>query len=433
METYKVRKLDRVNTQKNICVSVPGSKSITNRALLISALAKGRSVISGTLFSDDSRHFLKCLQDLGFTVEIDEESTVVCVEGNGGSIPKKEASIYVGSAGTAARFLTALLGLSKGRYYIDASEQMRKRPMEPLLNSLIELGAKVIYHGEPGHFPFTIGNDKIVKNEITVNIDHSSQFLSALLMCAPLIKKKFHVHIEGTHGMSYIDITTKMMEQFGCKCKKERERTYIIQAGGQYGAKNYMIEPDVSAACYFYAMAPLLGISVTVKNIYLDSMQGDIKFLNILERLNCQLTQGLGGVSITGPTDRAYDGIEVDMGACSDQTMTLAAIAPFAKTATTIRNISHIRFQESNRIQAIVNELSRMGISCEELQDGVKIIPGEVKPAEIETYDDHRMAMAFSLTGLRAEGITIRDPQCCRKTFENYFEVLENVIEELLD
>ena len=426
LEKYYVKKVN--NIPNRIEVEVPGSKSITNRALLIAAMADGTSVIKGVLFSDDSRHFLQCLIDLGFSVEIDETNKKVTIEGKNGKIPKKEAEIYVGSAGTAARFLTAMLGLSEGTYTIRASAQMEKRPMDSLFASLKELGADITYLGEEGHLPARIGSSGIRTDCVTVDIEKSSQFLSALLISSNLLKRDFTIQIAGNHGMAYIDMTIHMMEQFGYKVEKRAEREYYIPAHQQYKALEYQVEPDVSAACYFYGMAAILGCETLVKHVHRDSMQGDIQFLDALTAMGCNAKELSEGILLQG-TD-TYKGIEIDMGSFSDQTMTMAVTAIFAEGATTITGIEHIRYQESNRIQAVINELTRIGITCEEVDGGIRIYPGEPKPAEIETYEDHRMAMAFSLAGLRAEGIVIKDPMCCRKTFETYFDVLDKIFPE---
>lgn len=417
-----------------LTVTVPGSKSITNRALLLATLAQGTSTLRGVLFSDDSRHFLKCVQDLGFETLVDEDAKIVTVTGLGGALPKKEAWQYVGSAGTAARFLTAYLGISEGTFHMDASEQMRKRPMAPLLTSLQELGCEVSYEGVEGHFPFTIKGQGFGKTEITVDIEHSSQFLSALLIASCLSPKDFTIHVEGSHGMAYIEITRKMMEQFGVKAYASSDGlTYTIPAGQKYEALDYQIEPDASAAAYFYGMAMILGVPVKVAHITFDSMQGDVEFLRILEKMGAVLTEEPDGILLTPPAGGKYHGVDVDMSACSDQAITLAALAPFADAPTTIRGIGHIRYQECNRMSAIVTELGKMGIRCEETDTTITIYPGSPKPSLVETYDDHRMAMGFSLIGLRADGIEIDNPGCCRKTFENYFECLEECVKELMN
>lgn len=435
-----------------LTVDVPGSKSITNRALLLATLADGVSTLRGALFSDDSRHFLKCIQDLGFETTVDEPARVITIKGLGGRIPLSSADQYVGSAGTAARFLTAYLGLSNGVYRMDASEQMRRRPMAPLLDSLKELGCEILYdeNGAEGHFPFTLKGHGFQKDRIGVNIDSSSQFLSALMIVSCLSQDPFTVYIEGSHGMSYIGITQKMMEQFGVTAtplyycsgnaanhsctgciNSTRPMGYRTESGQHYTPLDYRIEPDVSAACYFYAMSPLLNISVRVNGVHFDSLQGDVAFIRILEQMGCTAADTPEGIMVEPPAEGHFHGITADMSACSDQAITLAAIAPFADTPTTINGIGHIRFQESDRLLAISTELSKMGIVCETTESSLTIHPGCPRPSTVKTYEDHRMAMGFSLTGLRAEGIIIADPGCCRKTFENYFEVLDCVADTL--
>ena len=422
------------NPNKTYCVEVPGSKSITNRALLLAALAKGKSTLSGVLFSDDSRHFLQSLISLGFQVEIDEENKQIIVYGEGGNIPKKDATINVGSAGTAARFLTAFLGISQCNCRIDASDQMKKRPMKELFTALSSLGSSFTFTEKENFLPVEFSNNTpLSATEVTVDIDKSSQFLSALLISACLFPGDFTVHVTGTHGMAYIDMTIAMMQQFGVRVEKADDHTFIVPGGQSYTARDYYIEPDMSAACYFYAMAPLLGISMTVPHIPERSLQGDVQFLDVLKQMGCQVSYDAskGSFTATGPANRSFSGVSVNLGAFSDQTMTLAAIAPFANSKTTITGISHIKYQECDRFHAIINELTRAGIVCKEINDGdgLEIFPGTPHGAEIETYDDHRMAMAFSLLGLRTKGIVIKNAECCRKTFETYFEVLEQLYE----
>lgn len=437
-DTYQVPNIynditDGTKRKIPLVVTVPGSKSITNRALLLATLANGSSLLKGMLFSDDSRHFLKCIQALGFETKVDEKNKVVEVTGLGGPIPYASARQYVGSAGTAARFLTAYLGLSHGIFYMDASEQMRKRPMEPLLDSLKELGCQVFYipGHQHGHFPFFLRGHGFKRDHITVNIDHSSQFLSALLIASSLSPQDFTTEVEGKHGMSYIEMTIRMMEQFGVAVERPADNTFLTRAGQLYRAQEYQVEPDVSAACYFYAMCPLLNIPVRVEQVHFDSLQGDVAFIRLLERMGCRASDTPQGILLTPPADGVFQGITADMSACSDQAITLAAIAPYAEGPTTITGIGHIRFQESDRLTAMVTELTKMGIHCEADESSITIHPGNPSPALVETYDDHRMAMGFSLTGLRADGIVIKDPGCCRKTFEEYFEVLDEAVDHL--
>ena len=417
---------------RSAVVSVPGSKSITNRALLLAALAKGKSHLSGILLSDDSRHLISCLKELGFSLSLNEEARTVDICGEGGTLPKKQASLCVGSAGTAARFLTALTALSGGEYRIDASEQMRRRPMKPLLDTLKNAGAEFVFFGEENCFPFLVkGAGQAKKADgLSVNIDESSQFLSALMIAAGISDTPVRIGITGSHGMSYIRMTAKMMESFGVPVKAEAEA--VLTGGGNgYIAREYPVEADASAAGYFFALAAVTGSSVTVKGISRNSLQGDVAFADLLERMGCAVTELPEGLQVKGPGPGKLKGISADMHSFSDQAITLAALAPFADSPVTITGIGHIRRQESNRIAAMAAELSRMGIRAEELPDGITISPGKPQPALIRTYDDHRMAMGFALTGLMAEGIVIDDPLCCRKTFEDYFLVLEGAIDAL--
>lgn len=434
MSQYEVKKLDH---PINCTVEVPGSKSITNRALLMAALSEGECTLGGVLFSDDSRHFLLSLISLGYTIQINEVDRYVVIDGHGRNLPKKEGTIDVGSAGTAARFLTAMLSMSDGEYTINASEQMKRRPMKPLFEALSSMGAEFTFLEKEGHLPVKVKGaafgDKKPVNDVEIDISESTQFLSALMMTAPMLKDGLRIHITShkTEG-SYIRITAKMMNQFGCMVNHEGA-LYEIPADSSYELDNYLIEPDVSAACYFYAAAALTGGSALVKNVHSNSMQGDLKFIDVLKQLGCAVTEEREGICVSGPKDGQYSGIDIDMNDFSDQTMTLAALAPFAKTTTTIRNIGHIRLQESDRISAIANELKGLNIDVKEEKDSIEIHPGKITPGVVKTYNDHRMAMAFALIGLRESGIIIDDYECCAKTFEDYFSVLEKACRQTFD
>lgn len=430
MYKKEIKTVERI-THDTIKVTVPGSKSITNRALLLATLAKGKSVLNGALFSDDSRHFLECVKSLGFETMVEEEKKQIMVTGLGGALPKNEAKIYVGSAGTAARFLAAYLGCSEGTFFIDASEQMRKRPMKPLLDALEYVGAEVTCVEQEDHFPLYITGHGICNQHMTVDIDQSSQFLSALLISGFLSKEDLYIHIEGSHGMAYIQMTIAMMQQFGVCAEQISEQEFVIRAGQAYQAKTYQIEPDASAACYFWAMAAVLGITVVVTDTHFASLQGDVAFVEILEKMGCVVEDTVNGIAVTGPENGILKGIDVDMHTCSDQAITLAAIAPFADSPVHIRGIGHIRLQESDRIAAIAENLTAMGISVTEQEDAITIYPGTIHGAEIQTHDDHRLAMGFAITGLRCPDVIILNPMCCRKTFENYFSVLDETVEQL--
>lgn len=426
---YKVKKC---STPIDWVVEVPGSKSMTNRALLMAALADGTTILKGVLFSEDSRNFLGSLKVLGFHVEIDEAAKIVTVEGCNGKIPVTSGEIYVGSAGTAARFLTAMLAMAEGTFVVNASEQMKKRPMKPLFEVLTDLGAEIKCLEKEGFLPVQIKGigqsaPQDEKCSTKLDISESTQFLSALLLISPMMKQGLCIEVtsERKDG-AYIRITRKMMEQFGAVVDFDGE-TYHMNSGISYKSGCYQIEPDVSAACYFYAAAALTGGKAMVRNVTWKCMQGDLKFLELLEKIGCEVSDTPDGIEVKGPENSRLRGITVDMKDFSDQTMTLAALAPFADSDVRIENIGHIRLQESDRIHAVATELNRLGISCEEEPDAVTIHPGMPKPTVVQTYEDHRMAMAFALVGLRIEGIEISDPMCCRKTFETYFDILDKL------
>ena len=400
---YQVQNIYNKIKNKKATVAVPGSKSITARALLLATLAKGESTLYNAQFSDDCEAFLECVKNLGIRCEVD--GTTVKIEGCGGKLPVKSAKINVRSAGTAARFLTALLAFSDGEFYVDSSEQMKRRPIQPLIDSLTAAGATVI--SENGTFPLTIRGTSNPSPEITVDISKSSQFLSALLISGVCAKNGVKLKTTGSHGLDYVNMTLDMMWSFGVTAE-EQNGEYTVK--GEYSAKKYDIEPDLSAASYFYAANRILGTGISVRGVTAHSMQGDIKFINLLKNFN-------GG--------------KVNMSAFSDQALTLAAIAPYLDCPTHICGISHIRGQECDRINAICVNLNAMGIKCEEHPDGVTVYPGEPKPAVINTFGDHRVAMSFALTGLRVDGIEIENAEVVSKTFTDYFKVLDKLCADL--
>ncbi len=423
MNEYRPVKL--VNPVSGI-VTVPGSKSMTNRALLLAALSNEKSILRGVLFSDDSRHFLSSLQSLGFDLSIDEKEKVVVLQGTGGVIPNKIATINVGSAGTAARFLTAMLALSDGSYVIQCSEQMEKRPMEELFRVLTDMGATFTYLKEPYHLPCRVVGNGGNCHDITMDISKSTQFLSAMLMVTPITKSGIKIRISSEKKIgAYVKITMQMLEGFGIETYFDGEVYHV--PGDQFPKLgDYYIEPDVSAACYFYGLAALTGGKITVKNVTFQSVQGDMKFLDCLMKMGCSVGQTNDGIFVEGPSK--LKGIDIDMNDFSDQALTLAAIAPFADSETVIRNVGHIRGQECDRIHAITSNLLKCGVNVYEENDVIHIIPGEVHGANIETFEDHRVAMSFTLLGLMCDDVVIKNPMCCRKTFEDYFDVLENLI-----
>ena len=409
----------------NATVRVPGSKSLTNRALLIAALAKGTTRLTNALFSDDSKYFANALQILGFEIQLDEAKHEITVTGLGGKIPSEKAELFIGNAGTAARFLSAFLTLGHGEYNLDGDSRMRERPIGDLVDALHQLGVEleatnncppveIFAKGLPGG-----------KTKIAGNI--SSQFLSALLMVAPYAK--FPIEIELTTDLNskpYVDMTIAIMKEFGVEIERCDYSQFIIHPASYSPITNYQVESDASAASYFFAAPAICGGTIRVENISRQSVQGDIAFLHVLKRMGCEVQEGENHIEVTGTNE--LQGIDVDMRDIPDTAQTLAAIAPFALSPTSIRGIASARVKETDRVHATCIELAKLGVQVEEYDDGMTIHPCKTfMPANIQTYNDHRMAMAFSLIGLRFNGVAIENPSCVSKTFPSYFEVLETL------
>ena len=410
----------------NATIEVPGSKSYTNRALLVAAMAHGTSTLTGALFSDDTRYMCNALQKLGVQVDADEALATFNVHGNGGEIPVAGAELYIGNSGTTSRSLTAYVSLGHGKFVIDGDEPMRHgRPIADLLDALRQIGVSARTQFENGHLPVIIEADGLKGGKTRLDVSKSSQFLTALLLIAPYAKNGMEIAVIGKREMPYIDITLSVMAAFGTQVVNEDYTYFRVKGGQQYQSRVYNIEPDASNASYFFAAAALTGGRVTVQHLNLDSAQGDVQFVRILEQMGCQVNVSDTGITVTG--SHQLNGIEVDMRTISDTAMTLAAIAPFADGKVTIRNIAHTRWQETDRIHAMVTELRKLGVPVVEHQDGLEISPAPITPSAIDTYEDHRIAMAFSLVGLKANGIRINDPECVSKTFPNYFQVLQEL------
>jgi 3-phosphoshikimate 1-carboxyvinyltransferase len=409
----------------NATVRVPGSKSLTNRALLIAALANGTTRINNALFSDDSKHFASALQTLGFDVQLDVPNQEMTVTGLGGKIPAKRAKLFIGNAGTAARFLSAFLALGHGEYILDGDARMRERPIGDLIYALNQLGAELETINDCPPVEIFASGLTGGKTKIAGNI--SSQFLSALLMVAPYAKSP--IEIEVTTELSskpYVDMTINIMKEFGIEIERNNYDHFTIYPDSYSSLTIYQIESDASAASYFFAAPAICGGTIRVENISRNSKQGDIAFLNILQQMGCAIRGFENSIEVTGTTE--LSGIDVDMRDIPDTAQTLAAVAPFASSPTRIRGIASARVKETDRVHATCTELGRLGVHVEEHDDGMTIYPCEnFSPAIIQTYNDHRMAMAFSLIGLRAPGIVIENPSCVSKTFPNFFEVLETL------
>ena len=412
------------------CVRVPGSKSLTNRALLLAALADGLTNISNTLFSDDSLYFASALETLGFQLFLDPGNTCMLVNGLGGDIPVRKASLFVGNAGTAARFLTALLTLGTGEFVLDGDARMRQRPIGDLLDALGQLGAKVtpLHSGASAVCPpIKVIANGLAGGQVRIAGNISSQYLSALLMVAPYANSPVDIKLTTElNSKPFVDMTLAVMADFGVVVSREGYRRFHIEPALYSPLDKLVVESDATAASYFFAAPAICGGRVRVENMRRASKQGDIRFLGILAEMGCQISEDEHGIQVS--RSGKLNGVDVDMCDISDTAQTLAVIAPFAETPTHIRGIASARLKETDRISAVCAELGRLGVRVEEHEDGMTIFPCEdIKPACVRTYNDHRMAMSFALIGLRVDGICIEDPGCVSKTFPDFFKVLEGL------
>ncbi|WP_165249641.1 3-phosphoshikimate 1-carboxyvinyltransferase [Paludisphaera soli] len=405
-------------------VRVPGSKSLTNRALIVAALARGKSVLTGALDSEDTRVMVDALNKLGVDVEHDKETATIRVEGCSGRFPASEADLYVANSGTTLRFLTAALAVGKGKYRIDGTPRMRQRPVADLLQALNGLGAFTRSELGTGCPPVVIDADGLDGGFAFVRGDVSSQFLSGLLMALPYARGESVVEVEGTLvSLPYVAMTLDVMREFGFEPSNRKNKRFVVHPG-RYNGRDYAIEPDASAASYFFALAAITGGTVTVEGLGSTSVQGDVQFVDILEHMGCTVVRGRDKITVTGGPLRSVD---VDMNAISDTVMTLAVVALFADGVSRIRNVAHIRHKETDRVAAVAAELRKLGAHVDEQPDGLLIIPPDpsaLTPAAIHTYDDHRMAMAFALAGLKIPGVTILDPGCVAKTYPRFWDDL---------
>ncbi len=404
------------------CIRPPGSKSITNRALVCAALAMGQSRLRNALFSEDSEVMVACLRELGFSIAADRANRTLVVQGAGGRIPVAAADLFAGNSGTTMRFLTAMVALGQGQYRLDGTPRMRERPIEDLLSALRQLGVNAFSELGNGCPPVVIRARGGFGGEAEVSGEISSQFLSGLLMAMPCSSFPVLLRVRGALvSQPYVEMTLAVMETFGVCLEREDLRWFRSPGNQRYEAQEIWVEPDASAASYFFGAAAVTGGTVTVEGIGRRSLQGDVAFCNVLEKMGCRVEWRDDSITVSGGPLR---GIDVSMGAISDTVPTLAVVALFASGPTTIREVPHIRHKETDRIAALAAELRKMGAEVREFPDGLWICPGDLRGAEIDTYDDHRMAMSFALAGLRVPGVMIRDPACTAKTYPEFFEDL---------
>lgn len=409
---------------RNVCVTVPASKSILSRALLLSAFTEGETRLTGcSSFGQDTQDLLSCLEALGIRTHAEGDEVTVF----GTRDFRRSATLNVGSAGTAARFLTAILAFAGGEYELQASPQMSRRPMD-VLDALTAAGADVRFLGEEGHFPFRLRSQGIRAERLTVDTDVSTQYASGILLAAALGERPFTLQLTGsrTDG-SYIQTTLNVLQAFGATCTRSEEEITVSPIRTPTG--RFPVPPDVSGACYFYALSLLCGARVLVRNVGRACAQPDLRFLDLLAEKGVSLRESGDGIIAEGSA--SFTGFDADMRNFSDQTLTLAALAPFAQTSTLLKNIGHIRRQECDRVAAIERNLTALGVPVEVRGDRIRILPAPPRslrePVRIETFRDHRVAMAFSLVGLKTGNVVIEDPDCCKKTFGNFFELLKTL------
>ena len=411
----------------NASIAPPGSKSITNRALVCAALADGTSVLTGALDSDDTRVMIDSLQKIGVKVETDLGQNKLTVHGTGGKFTDCDEDLFIGNSGTTVRFLTAMLGFAGGNFKLDGVGRMRERPIGPLVDALQGLGSKTNALSPGGCPPVEIKSPPISGGQVAVSGSISSQYLSGLLMAAAQAPGDVEFTIDGPLiSKPYVHMTIEVMRSFGVECQADASLTHFaIGADQKYAATNYDIEPDASAASYFWAAAAICGGTATVRGLSRDSLQGDVGFVDCLEKMGCTVDWGSDHISVTGP---AKNGIDIDMSNVSDTVQTLTSVALFVDGPTNVRNVAHNRVKETDRIGNLAIELRKFGVQVDERHDGLTVHPGPLNPAVIETYDDHRMAMSLALVGLKQAGVVITNPGCVSKTYPDYFAELRDFL-----
>ncbi len=414
----------------DVTVRVPGSKSLTNRALIAAALAEGESHISGALESEDTEVMRASLAAMGVTIDARHDPWLVF--GHGGALLSPSEPLFTANSGTSARFLTAIASLAEGPVVVDGGPRMRERPIEDLVDALVGLGARAEIQGQNGCPPVRLEGGGFTGGEIEIDARRSSQYVSGVLLAAPYAREDVTLRFIDDVLVSrpYVDLTLDVMKAFGAEADwldtPGREGLHV-RAGVHYQPRRYTVEPDASAATYPFCAAAIAGGRVRIDHIPDRSHQSDFGILGLLERMGCKVTREGQSVTVEGPPSGLKSLGEVDMNHMSDAALTYAVLCMFADGPTTITNIAHVRFKETDRLRALETELRRMGVRADAGADSLRIQPGPLHGAEIETYDDHRMAMAFSLAGLRVPGVVIKDPDCVAKTWPNYFEVLRHL------
>ena len=410
---------------RDTTVTVPGSKSYTHRTLIAAALSNGECRINNWLDSEDTRYTLDALSRFGAPVE--KRSDGLFVYGRSGDMNTCDSPIYIGNSGTSMRLLTSYAALGKGRYVLSGSERMHERPIQHLLDALHEIGVQALSLNQDGCPPVEVRGGRIAGGEIHINCSLSSQFLSGLLLIAPYTEQGLKIRvINGPVSKPYIDMTIDIMSQFGVSVIRDGYQYFEIPGGQCYRSGSYLVEPDASQAGYFWAAAAITGAEIKVAGITKKSSQGDVRFVEVLRRMGCGVAHASDGITVKG---EYLSGIEVDMADMPDIVPTLAVVAAFAKGTTRIKNVAHLKVKESDRLTAVINELTKMGISARSDHDDLIVVGGKPHGAVIETYNDHRMAMCFAIAGLVVPGIEIINEDCVGKSFPHFWEVFEGLRE----
>ena len=412
-------------TDINATVPVPGSKSYTQRALIVAALAKGRSLITGPLFSEDTEHLMKALNSLG--AHISAHGRELTVMGTGGNVTIPSGPIYMGNNGTGLRLLTGVVSLGHGTFVLDGNDRMRERPIQPLVDALNELGVKASCRNKNGCPPVEVVAKGLGGGKTTLARGLSSQYLSSLLLAAPYARGDVAIEVLGSlPSRPYVDMTLDVMGKFGAEVSLLDERSFLVRAHQAYRSKDYAVEGDASSATYFMAAAAICGGTVRIPNVSPDSVQGDLRFTDILKIIGCQVERSGKGLAITGPLSYHGD-LSFDLHEVPDMVPALAVVCAFRKGKTSLKNIGHLRIKESDRIAALTHELRRIGATVEEKGDAMVIQGLATRGGQIECYKDHRIAMSFAIAGLAVEGVVIKDPDCVRKSFPDFWDRLESL------
>ncbi|MBW1677376.1 MAG: 3-phosphoshikimate 1-carboxyvinyltransferase, partial [Deltaproteobacteria bacterium] len=416
-----IKPIKRINT----VIRVPGSKSYTQRALITSALASGRSIIRDALISEDTEYLIEALRSLG--ANITQERNELVVVGTGGKLVTPSSALYLGNNGTGLRLLTGTVSLGHGTFVLDGNARMRQRPIQPLLDALKNIGSNAVCIEENGCPPVEVHAAGIAGGKTALAGGLSSQYLSSLLLAAPYARRDTEIEVLGSlPSRPYVEMTLDVMARFGVEVSVTEGKSFLVKARQKYRPTEYVVEGDVSSATYFMAAAAICGGTVRIPNIKGGSVQGDLRFADILETVGCKVSASRKGLEITGPLSNHAD-LSFDLHDVPDMVPALAIVCAFRKGKTILKNIGHLRIKESDRIAALTHELQKIGARAEEKADEMLVQGIPTHGAEIDCYSDHRIAMSFAIAGLAIEGISIKDPACVKKSFPDFWEKLESL------